>query len=140
MRRPRISVRWMMVGVLMIGLFLGLGLPAAEVYSGRGKHVHTYVDTSHLPPQLEVEEDVVSPFWPSFLLRLQRKSWSWQPLCGSGKGRVEETCQIEDHWAIFPSCTPGIVIPLATEAMSKRFPDLVEMPPYPRRDRATSGR
>jgi hypothetical protein len=124
MKWPRISIRGVMVGVLTIALLLGLGLPAYEVYQGRRGHCHVFVALLDGKAQLDYEAAILTPFWSSYALRLSGKPWKRRPICGSGKGRRFETCEIDDVNVFYMNCFNSTKCPRATQAMVSKYPDL----------------
>jgi hypothetical protein len=118
------STRWLMGVVLAVGLFVGLGLPAAEVYKGRTPHGHLFVEILSDGPYLEQEDDIKTPFWPSYWLRLHGKPWKCEPICGSGSGRLDETCEIENLGIFEPGCFSPARIAIAPKSMLDKYPGL----------------
>src|SRR3954453_17781247 len=78
--RPRISIRHLMAMMLLIAVFLGLAIPAVEVYQAKEHHTHLGVDMGE-PPTLAAWGGIQPPFWPRYLRRLTDRSWRHQP-CG----------------------------------------------------------
>ena len=124
MGKPRMSIRGLMAGVLIIGLSLGLGPPAYEVYHGRRPHSHVFVQYRDQGTWLDYESGIFNPFWHSLILRLSGKPWKRQPICGSGRGRLEETCEIDDVNILFRGCFSSYKHPVISEVLLKKHLDL----------------
>jgi hypothetical protein len=124
MKSPRISTRSLMIIVLAFGLFLGLGLPAAEVYRSPERHVHAFLARSDRGAYwVNVDENVSGPFWPRLARRLSGKPWEYQRLCEGTRGRLEEICEEQDSGYFFRTCFGNTIVE-PTEAMERRMASL----------------
>jgi hypothetical protein len=93
MRRPQLTIRAALAITLLIGVVLGLGLPAIEVFCTEESHEHTYVGNNRGEWGLVVEF-VHAPFWPRYWRRLAGRAWRGQRLCQPSPGRLEEVCSL----------------------------------------------
>ena len=141
MRRPRISTRVLMVAVLGFGLFLGLGLPAAEVYRSDECHPHAFIDPSGkgIRGFVDVDENVNSPFWPRYLRRISGKPWKHQQICGGSRGRLEEICEFEHPDNFMTTCSgPSFHLVFPSEVMDRKI-ESIARPPIPSRSKVGQG-
>jgi hypothetical protein len=93
-----------MAAVLIIGLSLGLGLPAAEVYRAEETHYHGFLARRADSRWAIDQEEVPAPFWPRYWLRLRGKPWIRQPVCVPRPGKIDEVCDIVQPESFLPSC------------------------------------
>jgi hypothetical protein len=89
--RPPISIRHLMAMILLIAVFLGLAIPAVEVYQAKEHHTHLGIDMSE-PPTLSAWGGIQPPFWPRYLKRLTGRPWRHQP-CGFKTGYESDRCE-----------------------------------------------
>ncbi len=94
MKRPKFSIRWLLVLVLLIGLGLGLGLPAREVNRHSRIHNHAYVTTLEGNPWYQWDIGINPPFWPRYVHLIFGRSEFEGGDCGAGGGRLAETCEL----------------------------------------------
>jgi len=80
-----------MAMMLLIAVFLGLAIPAVEVYQAKEHHTHLGVDMGE-PPTLAAWGGIQPPFWPRYLRRLTGRSWCHQP-CGFKTGYESDRCE-----------------------------------------------
>src|SRR5262249_24258235 len=93
--------------ILVIAVLLGAILPALEVVSVHGYHVHAWVDPNAklaelpagqpigpvIPATIKQIELRPSPFWPRYWRCLTGRPWRGQPLCEPDATRVAEVCE-----------------------------------------------
>jgi hypothetical protein len=127
MKRPRISTRSLMLAVLVFGLFLGLGLPAAKVYRTKESHPHGFIGLSSDGARLydPYSENVISPFWPRYLRCISGKPWKYQKICRGTQGRLEEICEFDYPDNFLHTCFgPDSYLFFPTEEMDRKIESL----------------
>jgi len=80
-----------MAMILLIAVFLGLAIPAVEVYQAKEHHTHLGIDMSE-PLTLYACGGIQPPFWPRYLKRLTGRPWRHQP-CGFKTGYESDRCE-----------------------------------------------
>ncbi len=85
-----------MIGtVAVLGVALGLGLPAIEVYRFSDHHIHGSVQVREGRADFVWQLTIQPPFWPRYWRRLLGRPWRQQPICGQGEGHIAEACEFE---------------------------------------------
>jgi hypothetical protein len=77
--------------ILLIAVFLGLAIPAVEVYQAKEHHTHLGIDMSE-PPTLSAWGGIQPPFWPRYFKRLTGRPWRQQP-CRFKTGYESDRCE-----------------------------------------------
>jgi hypothetical protein len=106
-RLPRISIRWLMALVLGAGLALGLVLPAREVLGSKKTHPHGFLEKRSDGIWMTAVDNVESPFWPRYRLKLLGRPWQNVPDCLVGKSRRCEVCRKENPRDFLYYCIGG---------------------------------
>ncbi len=130
-----------MLGVLVLAVLLGLGLPADRVLRDPGFHVHAWIDPAgrpktrtgvpieldHLPATILRVERRSSPFWPRYRRRLVGRPWRDQPVCHPDPSRIAEACEYAHPGMIEPAADGSFQIQWTPEILAagrERHPDL----------------
>ncbi|WP_435009255.1 hypothetical protein P12x_000507 [Tundrisphaera lichenicola] len=95
-RKRRTTIRTAMILILIVGLMLGLGWPAWQVYREKDYHVHTAVDVRGAGASLTIMGGMESPFWPRYWRRLLGRPYQGQPYCNPTPGFGAEICEYAD--------------------------------------------
>ncbi len=93
MRRPKWTMRSLMIGLMGLGVALGLGIPAFRAFQDEEGHGHTFV--AHEPPNHPYlhSEVVYPPYWSRFQGHLTGRGVSRVEDCGArDQHRIEEAC------------------------------------------------
>jgi hypothetical protein len=112
MIRPRWTIRFLMIGLLLVALALGLARPAVEVWRDREIHGHVFVMPNPNGAGLGVDLNVASPFWPRYWRRVCGRLWKKIPLCDLEHAREAEVCNL---------ATPGILWEAVPGSFSPRI-------------------
>ncbi len=94
MRWPRLTTRRIMVAVALLGVALGLGVPAVQVIEDTSPHVHGWAGGPNDLFGMAWEEIPRPPFWLCYRQRLSGRDRDGLLVCGMGQGRLAETCYL----------------------------------------------
>jgi hypothetical protein len=95
MRKPRTTIRRLMVIVLLIGLVMWAGLAAERTRSNKARfhcHYQSLGDPNDPQWAFSVTPEWV-PFWPVYWRTFLGLHWDWRLCCVSGDGRRDVACE-----------------------------------------------